>query len=156
VSETIPVTKFAHQAVPPPSCRSGSLRKTAPHELPSRSSTPWPNVPLLALVRPRLMGLVWGATTPSVGFLLVDEALLELVGVAGEGIVGLQHANRHSSSPSESREVRSARSPLTAGLIAHIQLVSHEHMTVVTSLASWQGPGVLSIRRDCPLVTHDS
>jgi hypothetical protein len=31
-----------------------------------------------------------------------------------------------------------ARSPLTAGLIARIQFVSQEHMTVVTSLASWR------------------
>jgi hypothetical protein len=38
--------------------------------------------------------------------------------------------------------VRSARSPLTAGSIARIQLASHEHMTVVTSLAVMGGGGI--------------
>ena len=39
---------------------------------------------------------------------------------------------------SESSAVRSARSPLTAGSIARIQLMSHAHNTVLTSRASWR------------------
>ena len=76
--------------------------------------------------------------TPSAGFLVVDESLLDLVAVAGQGLSVSSTANRHWSSPSESREVRSARSPLTAGSIARIQFVSHAHMTVVTNRESWR------------------
>jgi hypothetical protein len=47
----------------------------------------------------------------------------------------LSTANRHSSSPSDNSEVRSARSPLTAGSIACIQFTSNAHTTVVTSVA---------------------
>src|SRR5512132_4668208 len=75
----------------PPSCRSGSLRKTAPPGLPSGSSTPWPSIPRLALVRASPTGPVRRAMTPSAGFPVVDESLLDLVAVAGQGIVGLQH-----------------------------------------------------------------
>lgn len=72
------------------------------------------------------------------GFLPVDESLVEPVGVSARGSPVSSTANRHWSSPSESREVRSARRPLTEGSIAFMKFTSNEHMTVVTSLASWR------------------
>jgi hypothetical protein len=63
-------------------------------------------------------------------------ALVERIGVAGQRIVGLEHRDRQWSSPSDNSNVRSARSPLTAGSMACMKFTSNAHMTVVTSAPS--------------------
>jgi len=40
-----------------------------------------------------------GPLTPSAGFLLAGESLLDLIGIAGQGIVGFEHREAALASP---------------------------------------------------------
>ena len=61
-------------------------------DLPVDRDAAWPGFRYPALVRAVFLGgPVRRAGTPSARFLLADESLLDLVGVAGEGIIGLEH-----------------------------------------------------------------
>ena len=60
--------------------------------LPVDRDAAWPGFRDPALVRAVFLGgHVRRAGTPSARFLLADESLLDLVGIAGEGIIGLEH-----------------------------------------------------------------
>lgn len=75
--------------------------------------------------------------TRSGGFLLLDESLLELAGVGGEGIVGLEH-RKLALLVSERQQGGALRAqPAEGGGDRPQKFTSNAHVTGVTSVASW-------------------